>query len=93
MSPEDVDLGDSPLEGSKDVGRQLEEDGGLGRMIMFGESHLRRAIEEYVAHYHSERAHQGLGNELIEPGPDSRTGDVVESERLRGLLRSYRRAA
>ena len=30
MSPEDVDLDDSPLEGSKDVGRQLEEDGGIG---------------------------------------------------------------
>ena len=29
MSPEDVDLGGSPLEGRKDVGRQLEEDGGL----------------------------------------------------------------
>jgi len=65
----------------------------LGRMILFGERHLRLAINEYIAHYHGERAHQGLGNELIEPGPDSRTGDVVESERLGGLLRSYRRAA
>ena len=27
MSPEDVDLDDSPLEGSNDVGRHLEEDG------------------------------------------------------------------
>ena len=65
----------------------------LGRMILFGERHLRLAINEYIAHYHGERAHQGLGNELIEPGPDSRTGDVVESERLGGLLRSYRREA
>ena len=40
MSPEDVDLGDSPLEGIKDVGRQLEEDGGLGRELQ-GEAQER----------------------------------------------------
>ena len=67
----------------------------LGRMILFGEQHLHRALREYVAHYHSERTHQGLGNELIEPGndPRPRSGDVVESERLGGLLHSYQRAA
>ncbi len=33
------------------------------------EASLRRATSEYVAHYHSERAHQGIGNERIEqPG-------------------------
>jgi transposase InsO family protein len=67
----------------------------LGRMILFGENHLQRAINEYVAHYHSERAHQGLGNQLIESVPDSRprNGEVLEGQRLGGLLRSYRRAA
>ncbi len=40
-------------------------------------------------------AHQGLGNDLIAPTPatGSITGNVVETERLGGLLRSYRRAA
>jgi transposase InsO family protein len=38
----------------------------LDRMIVFGESSLRRAVAEYVAHYQAERAHQGLGNERIE---------------------------
>ena len=67
----------------------------IDRMILFGERTLRRALNEYVAHYHGERPHQGLGNELIEPDLEtrSRDGEVVESERLGGLLRSYQRAA
>ena len=28
-------------------------------------SHLRRTIAEFVAHYHGERNHQGIGHELI----------------------------
>lgn len=32
----------------------------LDRMIFFGEKPLRRAINEYLAHYHTERNHQGL---------------------------------
>ncbi len=67
----------------------------LNRMILFGEGSLRRALREYGAHFHQERPHQGLGNDLIAPTPTngSITGDVVETERLGGLLRSYRRAA
>ena len=38
----------------------------LNRVIPFGERHLRRTIAEYVEHYHRERNHQGLENELIE---------------------------
>ena len=38
----------------------------LNRLIPFGERHLRRAVAEFVAHYHRERNHQGLDNELIE---------------------------
>jgi glucose-6-phosphate 1-dehydrogenase len=39
----------------------------LDRMILFGERRLLRALDEFVAHYHRERNHQGLGNELIAP--------------------------
>jgi transposase InsO family protein len=39
----------------------------LERMIFFGEGSLRRAIHEYVAHYHGERNHQGLDNRIINP--------------------------
>ena len=31
-------------------------------MILFGEEMLRRALREYLEHYHRERQHQGLGN-------------------------------
>jgi len=36
----------------------------LAKMIFFGESQLRRAVEQFIAHYHGERNHQGLGNQL-----------------------------
>ena len=64
----------------------------LDRMILFGEGHLRRAIEEYLEHYHAERNHQGLGNELIGGSP-SMVGEVATRDRLGGLLRYYYRAA
>ncbi len=54
---------------------------------------LRRAIEEYVDHYHFERTHQGLDNELIEGVPETRAGPVIRHERLGGLLSSYYREA
>ncbi len=67
----------------------------LSRMIFFSEAALRRAISEYVAHYHEERNHQGLGNELIDPAVDSQSasGPVECRKRLGGLLKFYRRRA
>ena len=62
-------------------------------MIFFGESSFRRAVSEFVEHYHVERAHQGLGNERIERAEFMGTGDVECSERLGGLLKHYRRRA
>ena len=43
----------------------------LARMIFFGRKSLENAVREYVEHYHAERNHQGLGNELIEPVDDA----------------------
>ena len=67
----------------------------LGRMIPLGERHLRRAIQQYVDHYHRERHHQGLGNELIVPshGDVIGTGPVRRRERLGGMLNFYYRKA
>jgi putative transposase len=39
----------------------------LSKLILFGERSLRRAIREYVAHYHAERNHQGKSNVLLFP--------------------------
>ena len=67
----------------------------INNLILFGEHSLRRALREYGAHFHGERPHQGIGNELVHPesGERSASGPVVETERLGGLLRSYSRAA
>ena len=39
----------------------------LARIVPLGEAHLRAAVRAFVDHYHEERPHQGLGNELIAP--------------------------
>jgi transposase InsO family protein len=65
----------------------------LNRMILFGESSLRRAMAAYVEHYHTERAHQGLGNERIDGHAGSSVGEIRCRERLGGLLKHYYRAA
>jgi transposase InsO family protein len=68
----------------------------LGRMILFGEASLRRAIREYVEHYNRERPHQGIGNRVIESTAHrapTATSRIVVQERLGGLLKHYRRAA
>jgi putative transposase len=51
---------------------------------------LRTAIQNFVAHYHSERNHQGLANRLISPEPDH---EVQRRQRLGGMLNYYYRAA
>jgi putative transposase len=65
----------------------------LSRVIPMGERHLRWVIGEYVNHYHLERNHQGLGNELIEPPGGTGRGRVACRQRLGGLLKFYYRKA
>src|SRR5215469_15740026 len=58
----------------------------LDRMILFGESSLRKAIYQFLEHYHRERNHQGLENGLIiSDGKQKGTGGAVRRrERLGG---------
>ncbi|MFT5411144.1 MAG: putative transposase [Verrucomicrobiales bacterium] len=66
----------------------------LERMILIGEGSLRRAVDQFCEHYHRERNHQGLGNEIIEPDFSSDgAGEVQCRRRLGGLLRYYYRDA
>ena len=66
----------------------------LDRIVPMGERHFRRALAEYVAHYHTERNHQGLGNALIAGRPTrEKSGRVRRRPRLGGLLNHYERAA
>src|SRR5260370_14223711 len=39
----------------------------LSKLIQFGEASLRRALSEFIDHYHSERNHQGNRNLLLFP--------------------------
>ena len=69
----------------------------LSRLILFGEGSLRRALAEFLEHYHSERNHQGKGNVLLFPSADTQQtalgSTVRRRRRLGGLLSHYCRAA
>ena len=68
----------------------------LSRLILFGESSLRRALQQYMEHYHGERNHQGKDNRILFPShPEARgnMGAVRCRERLGGLLKYYEREA
>ena len=67
----------------------------LDRMILFGEKSLRTAVREFIAHYHAERNHQGIGNLLIVPDRSLTHNDglVRCRSRLGGMLNYYDRAA
>ena len=63
----------------------------LSKLILFGEPSLRRALGEFVEHFHVERNHQGKGNVLLFPSNDAshsqRRRSVCCRERLGGLLK------
>lgn len=68
----------------------------LDRMILFGEASLKMAIMNFMAHYHSERNHQGLANRIIlsETSHVGNSGSVQRRQRLGDMLNyDYRAAA
>jgi hypothetical protein len=67
----------------------------LSRLIFFGEHSLRHAIREYLVHYHGERNHQGLANQILLPSDEvgRASGDIQSRNHLGGLLRYYYRKA
>jgi putative transposase len=69
----------------------------LSKLILVGETSLRRALREYLIHYHAERNHQGKDNVLLFPAATKAMnrvdGSVSCKERLGGLLKYYHREA
>ncbi len=70
----------------------------LNQFVFFGERHLRYVVKEFIAHYHTERFHQGLGGQLIQRsvGPANENGahgKIVCRSRLGGMLNFYVREA
>ena len=69
----------------------------LSKLILFGEKSLRRALCEYLIHFHTERNHQGKDNVVLFPVA-RKTGNRAErsvscKERLGGTLKYYHRDA
>ena len=60
----------------------------LARIIPLGGRHRRNAVAEYTEHYHTERKHQGLGNQLI-----LKPRDNAPAKGNGGLLQYYYRRA
>ena len=54
----------------------------LDQLILFGERHLIRAVDEFVAHYHRERNHQGLGKRNSDEFSDT-TGAMIRRHKVR----------
>ena len=63
----------------------------LDHFIFLGARSLRKAVYEYVEHYHHERNHQGLNNRIPMPHGSQIMGPIAKSERLGGLLNFYYR--
>jgi transposase InsO family protein len=69
----------------------------LDHVIVRNERHLRRLLQEYVAYYHDDRTHLGLGKETPAGRMRSTLGPpaavVVARPRLGGLHHRYELAA
>jgi hypothetical protein len=64
------------------------------RIVPLGEQHLRKTLHEFATHYHRERSHQGLANELIDrPAAQRPTGVIHRRQRVGGILSYYYRSA
>jgi putative transposase len=65
----------------------------LNRLIFFGEASLRRVLKEFMTHYHEERNHQGLTNQIISAAANDEhfapRRAFARRSRLGGLLNYY----
>jgi transposase InsO family protein len=65
--------------------------------VLRGECHLQTVVREFVHHYHEERPHQGLDNELVAAQTTATTligtEQIRRRQRLGGLLKFYYREA
>ncbi|WP_236648511.1 MULTISPECIES: transposase [Micromonospora] len=66
------------------------------RMLVFGERHLRRTLDEYARHYNNRRPHRALA---LQPPQSDRPIIDLTHERIKrrpilgGLINEYERAA
>jgi transposase InsO family protein len=67
----------------------------LPKMMPTGQGMLRRALREYLEHYHRQRNHQGIGNVMLMPlaTETPHQGAVTRRQRRGGSLNYYDRTA
>jgi putative transposase len=74
----------------------------LDYFIVFGSEHMDYIVAEAVEHYHTERPHQAMNNEVLilpvghaeqDETPAPEPEEITCNERLGGLLKHYARAA
>ena len=67
----------------------------LDHLIVMGEDHARRILEEFVRYYNEDRTHQALGAQSPVPHDEegAEAGPLVSVPYLGGLHHGYRRAA
>ena len=82
-----------PIEDGLPPNRTVADFSDSTRLIFFSEAMLRRALTEFVAHYHEERPHQGIKNVIPKSAAKAmpKHGPVLRRERLGGLLSYYHR--
>ena len=70
----------------------------LDHILMLSEGHLRRVLNEYVSYFNGSRPHQGINQQVPEPGdtaasPVNGGAQVVAFPVLGGLHYAYRKVA
>jgi len=69
----------------------------LDWILICGETHLRRVLNEYLDHYNRARPHRGLDLDVPVPVPvqlgHRRSGEVQRRDVLGGLIHEYRNAS
>jgi hypothetical protein len=84
-----------PITRSQNAFQKTIKDECLNHLVFFGERNLRYVMKDFMARYHRERFHQGLGGQLVDrPASATRTGGKVGCRsRLGGTLNCYHREA
>lgn len=66
----------------------------LDKLLIINEGHLRRVMQEYIAHYNRHRPHQGIDQQSPIPFPTPETqGEIRRRDVLGGIIHEYYREA
>jgi len=64
----------------------------LDHFFVFGESHFKYLVQEFVKYYNTDRPHSSMNNEPLNRVFSKPTGDIQCDSKLGGLIRHYYRA-